>query len=423
MIIECPSCNARAKLPESKDGAKVRCPECERVYVARPVGSKGPRKEDPTKYFIIGGVVVVGLLVLVVAMNQGDSSSAAPKVEPEPQAKERVVDDNGYDSPTVKAARNLHAFAASGDKTQLNLALDAGRAYAARNAPEGAEDAEDAEAPAPAEAWAVLDQAAQAAFAEEFLEELVDTSDAGLVANWIPYHGEVVASSDQDAIVRLTVQHRDPALGLPDRHVEWGLLKRGTSFKAWYWRRWYAEGELSPQRTGRTMKTERKVLSDGSEVIESQVRPIPYDADVPQELRGRIDGLIAQMIDPEATKIFPIQQELTAIGKPAIAPLLTKLSEIPLDTVEQAIQLNLVHLVLSDITGYVTTFDVHELMGATRERQESGLRQWFGWYDRKYKRFEGRVEEQDPLYDADFQPRNEAERIEYEKWKREQSGK
>ena len=87
---------------------------------------------------------------------------------------------------------------------------------------------------------------------------------------------------------------------------------------------------------------------------------------------------------------------LQAIGKPAIPALLTQLATIPLVTEEQAMQLNLIHLALTDLTGYVTTFRVHELLGATRERQESGLKQWFGWYDRKFKRFEVR-ENVDPF--------------------------
>ena len=83
------------------------------------------------------------------------------------------------------------------------------------------------------------------------------------------------------------------------------------------------------------------------------------------------------------------------------------------------------NLALSDITGYVTTFKVHELLGATRERQESGLKQWFGWYDRKYNRFVERqeqgLEEVDALLDQ-FEPRSEKERREFEKYRAERDG-
>ena len=43
MFIECPSCHARAQLPDSKEGAKVRCSECSSVYEALP-GGAGPRR-------------------------------------------------------------------------------------------------------------------------------------------------------------------------------------------------------------------------------------------------------------------------------------------------------------------------------------------------------------------------------------------
>ncbi|MFT5154301.1 MAG: putative Zn finger-like uncharacterized protein, partial [Planctomycetota bacterium] len=46
MIIQCPACSTQAKLPESKEGAKVRCSDCGRVYVARPLGTR-TKKEDP----------------------------------------------------------------------------------------------------------------------------------------------------------------------------------------------------------------------------------------------------------------------------------------------------------------------------------------------------------------------------------------
>ena len=44
MIIECPACGARAKLPDSKEGAKVRCSECERIYLAHPSGARASAK-------------------------------------------------------------------------------------------------------------------------------------------------------------------------------------------------------------------------------------------------------------------------------------------------------------------------------------------------------------------------------------------
>ena len=59
MLIQCTSCGAQAKLPDSKEGAKVRCPSCGHVYAARPKGAgRSSRKDDPTKYVIIGGAIL-----------------------------------------------------------------------------------------------------------------------------------------------------------------------------------------------------------------------------------------------------------------------------------------------------------------------------------------------------------------------------
>ena len=56
-------------------------------------------------------------------------------------------------------------------------------------------------------------------------------------------------------------------------------------------------------------------------------------------------------------------------------------------------------------------------MGTTKERQDAGLKQWFGWYDRRYRRFEGRKDTADDpfLDDPDFKPRNERERRDFER--------
>ena len=76
---------------------------------------------------------------------------------------------------------------------------------------------------------------------------------------------------------------------------------------------------------------------------------------------------------------------------------------------------------LREITGMETTFDVSVEMGATPERIRSGVKQWFGWYDRKYRRFKGLEETGDPLADdPDFQPRTPEEIRQYNKALKEQ---
>ena len=65
MLIECPFCKATAKLPEEKEGAKVRCSGCGKVYVAREKGSKA--KTGGVNGITIGigagAVILIGLFV------------------------------------------------------------------------------------------------------------------------------------------------------------------------------------------------------------------------------------------------------------------------------------------------------------------------------------------------------------------------
>ena len=80
------------------------------------------------------------------------------------------------------------------------------------------------------------------------------------------------------------------------------------------------------------------------------------------------------------------------------------------------------HKVLTEITGYVTTFKAHEALGATDERRSSGVKQWFSWYHRRFKRFECETAPE-PVAEGEeellFEPRTEQERRDYERALRE----
>ena len=421
MIIQCPSCKAQANLPDSKEGAKVRCSSSSKVYVARPKGARarGGKQADNSNV-MVGGIVVAVLLVLGLIISSGsgpDAPPPPPPEEPEPEPVE-VVDLMGWESEGVQAVRQIHNLILAGDDFRLGQRIHAERAYA-RIGEELAAAAAEAGEPAPERTpWNQLPTTDRLIFASDLAKDMLSGSGKDLLAGWKPYHGWV--ESDDEGVgggllVRVQVAFEDASAGQADRHVEWHLWRENGTLKAWDWKRWISPDEKIQQR--RTKKVEKKTLSDGSVVLEGRIRPIPYDDDVPADLRKRIDGLVAKLVDPDATKTFSIQQELKEIGKPAIAPLLTQLATIPLDSLENASALNLVHLTLRDITGYQSLFQAHEAMGTTKERQDAGLKQWFGWYDRRYRRFEGRKDTADDpfLDDPDFKPRNERERRDFER--------
>lgn len=445
MIIECPACKARAKLPESKEGAKVRCSECSRVYVARPAGSRAASGSGRSAArsggsnpapFVIGGVVAVaGLGLFLMTKGKGQSEGPPPVAQAAEAPVTKAAVQRGWDAPVVQAAAKLHGLAESGNHVLLGASLAGEHLWkqvqqAKRDAGEEASDL----------LWSAIPGGDQQTFVNDIARDMISGEAAELVGNWKPFDGDIVTADnwEQDydqlvdpgeeiQVVRLHVAPRDLDSGLGNRWVEWVMVKDRTRMLAVRWQRWISPEEVVKEKKARKGKPIKRELTDGSVVIESTIRAIPHDDDTPPELRDEIDSVVAELIGLES-KPYPLQQRLQEIGKPAIPALLTQLATIPLETEENAIQLNLVCQTLQDITEYRTTFQVSELMGATKERQESGLMQWFGWYDRKYRRFSvPTVEEAEEEYvdefedDPAFKPRSEAERRAIEKAKRERA--
>jgi len=413
MIIQCPACGQRAKLPDSKEGAKVRCSECSRVYVARQPGAKRTSGGDPTKYFIIGGVVlVVGLLGLWIA-NQ-DSPEYAPPVEEQEEPEEPVAKvDTGWNSKLVQRAAEIHGLVHAQEAARLATVLDAEYAYAARNQAAEGEALQPGPLAEGTEPWFGLGELEQQQFRDALVEELVNGEGYALVGPWRPWDGWIVEEAGRFASVRVRVAPREDATAA-DRHVEWHLVRSGSTWKAYSWKRWISPDEDDGGRSPRRKKTVKRELSDGSVVIESAIRDLGHLEDTPAELRQEIDALLTDLVDIDARpKVRTAAHDrLREIGRPAIPPLLSMIARIPLETDEQAMQLQQVHMLLLDMTDYVTTYTPHVAMGGTEERQDSGLKQWFGWYDRKFKRYQGpdagSADEVDPLLEG-FEARNAQE--------------
>lgn len=427
MLIQCPSCGTQAKIPDSKEGAKVRCPACQHVFVARPIGAPRARaSSDPTKYFIYGGAALVALVVAVIATRGSEETQYAPEVaaaeEPEP---EPVVDALGWDGPIVSLSRQLHAAAYSRNETKLLSKLDEEAAYA-----RFLETAEVAEGEEPPVAWSALSEGERVKWTDDYIDGLLADGADGAVLGWEPFDGSVQSLADGEALVHLRVTARDASLGLDDRWTAWTLRNldgESGSEDRWRWvhvERFLTPEELAALRRGTRKKTERKTLSDGSVVYESDIRAIPFDEGVPAEEQERLNSLVDRFVadlDAPPRERTAISRELVDAGKVAIAPLLTKIASIteamPDDMTQSPDDLNRIfflHNTLREITGVETTFDVSVEMGATKERILSGVKQWYGWYDRKYRKFEGREIDANPLADdPDFQPQTPEEERRY----------
>lgn len=440
MIIECSRCHTRAKLPDSKEGAKVRCPECEHVYVAQAGGARGGaarRKEDPTKYVIIGGAIVLFAALAIIGSRGGDNKTQEVVAEEPERDTGPIIPTTGFYSPIVQAVCKLHNYAAATNTSALLRSLDFSAIY-------GWEQQSPMTGPGViGPSFLTKSRTDQSAYQTDVINGLSKGRWKDLVADWIPYDGDITAETTERATVRVRCHHRDPNLALPDRWVEWKLAKEKTAerWQATSWERWVSPEEEKAERKARQKTTVKTTLSDGSEVIEGVVSKefVAWHADTPQALRDEVVQLINVMVNESSARsdVTAARERIeNEIGKHAVPGLLFKIAEISPDmgpagsdipegfqlTYEQAVQIQLCHLSLTMITDWNTSYDVHAAMGTTAERQGSGIRQWFGWYQKKFKSFwrnAGSVEE-DPFWDdPDFKPRNEREAREFEKYRRE----
>lgn len=456
MLIQCTSCGTQAKISDSKEGAKVKCPSCAHVYVARPRGARGGRsaaaKQDPTKMVIIG---IAGLAAAVVAVmvlkGGGKSVEAAPEAPTEdPKPKAPYVDPDSWQGPLVTAVRQLHTAAAAGNESKLLSRLDVQQAYeyeltlpvpepTPAEVPEGEEPAAAPE-PTPRPAWSALEPIDKVNYSNKLIEKAMALGAEGTVAGWKPFDGHVETNEEGEALVLLKCQPIDTTLGLGDRWTQWRLVNPKGSYgsdDSWKWifvDRWYTEAELAAMARGPRKKVTKKTLSDGSKVYVSEIRTIDFDADIPASERTRLTGLVSALVDD--INVRPsvrgeAQEKILQAGKPIIPALLSRMASITEtmsknmdENLDDRIRLNFIHQSLRDITGNETTFQVATEMGGTEERIQAGLEMWFAWYDRKYKRFEAEEEKEyvDPLLDADIPLTDREKReIERERMKRERA--
>jgi hypothetical protein len=397
MLIECPRCHARATLPEDKEGSKVRCGECARVFLARSVLEKGERQQGvPTSVLVIGITLCVALLGFLVIRARRSPSAPAPAPEvvaaapAEIDPAELLVD---WNAPSVQAAVRLHEESFTRNEVALRSLLHGPRLLERERAQEATEGTEGDPESAPesanrapeAKSFAELGALERADVFARAVDDLVRGPGRELVADWRPFDGSVIETTDTDAVVRLSATPRDGA-SIEKRTIEWRLAREDGKWKAWSWERYVSPEEALREKRQVESKAFQKVtLSDGSVVHERDPEPLPHLDDTPPELRARIDELYATMTNLDLTKESSrALAELIEIGRPAIPILLTGLYQTPLDSEANARRVNLIDQALRSITGYDTGYkpQIQEAsgVGTTEERQKSSVRQWFAWW-------------------------------------------
>jgi predicted Zn finger-like uncharacterized protein len=390
MLIECPFCHARARLSEDKEGAKVRCGECGKVYRARESLAAGrrpaPRKSQTGIAIAIGAAVVLAI-VAWVAMRSGASDptpvrAASAATEPEPEIS-ATTDPTGFESAPVQAAVRAHTLAAAGNAASLELHL-----YGPLLEQPSGDLPADVDLGPLEDAWRTLSHAEKSAALGAAVASLTDKSEAGTVAGWTPYDGEVTSEGDALAVVQLSAT---PAGGgTTKRTIEWRLAKQRGEWKPWAWSEWVSESDEQGLDRGYDIVE----LSDGSVVVEREPEPLGHLDDTPDDVRERLDELVPTMLDLSLTRqASQAGREVIAIGKPAIPLLLTHLYENKLYTREDSIRANIAVSALREITGQYFGYQPQSLvggaLGATEERRQSSIRQWFAWWYRKADTFTG----------------------------------
>jgi len=403
MLIECPFCKATAKLPEEKEGAKVRCSGCGKVYVAREKGSKAKTGGvNGTTLGIAGGAVLAIAIFAFFANQSGNKPPPAPPPKVVKQA-EPVIDHVGWDSEAVKLVRNLYDAAASYNEGFLLASLDGPRIAArlkeaAAAAPEGT--------PAPAD-YDSLSPSDKQLYVQAIAQEFMRGTGEDAPFLWKPVDGRVLEPDLLSAIVRVTVDKR-PAEGqtgiAESRTYDWKVSRPDpqAKWKVWAWDRYISDEERRAMAAAKRVKTTKVTLEDGTSLYQAEMHHLEHLDDTPAELRAQIDKLIPTMLDfslrPKENNAA--RDELVAIGKPAIPMLLNKFYEIKIVETEDdpsLVQVNMVYDTLCRITDYRPGFS--PMPGQSEERRTMALKAYFAWWERKGKNFTAPKEQKDLLDD------------------------
>jgi predicted Zn finger-like uncharacterized protein len=385
MLIQCPFCQATAKIPDDREGAKVKCGSCGKVYAAVAPGSRGGRARSSNTTLKV--MLAIGAAAAIVVFAAILNRSRAPKFDAAPPAPvveaQEKVDRVGWDSELVKLVRACYDAAFAYDTNKLALLIDVPRAVE-RERERGATLAEHA----------AMQPEEREAFLRGVLEQFTKGEGDTAIAKWKPFDGEVKVEEDALATVHVQVAGRDPATAAENRTMEWRLARDTAGrWRAFSWERYISPEEARARASSRSKEITRVTLGEGDEkfsLYQADPRPLPHFEDTPPDVRARVDAAALQLIDfslrPKENNLA--QAELVAIGRPSIPILLTKMYEIRIVDDTTLSQVGKIHHTLRDITGYDPGFSVTANDADSDMKREIAVKAWFAWFLRKGERFE-----------------------------------
>jgi hypothetical protein len=392
MLLKCPRCRTPHEISEELEGAQFECSRCGSLFRSRRVGSPGGGKDLAAGLVGIASLVFLLLVLVLFAMRIVRSGREAPPGSPPPARAAPAAPAPGSAGPDRELVKATAAFVANVDAFNRE-ALDRSIAFPRWYEEEGKREGKERPA------YLSLAEGERAAWREALLKSLLSGKRRSELAGSDATGGAVESLGPSDARVRLDLLPR--AGGEPRVEVFHLAAEEGGAWKVFAFEALVREPEKPPRLEGKKGKEPDPVrLTDGSIALEGTVEPKGHLRDTPPELQRRIDTLVAVLADPTKTKeVARARRDLVQIGRPAIPRLLNALATIPLGTEENDVVLNLVSETLTDITGYTTSFapiaGEGSMMATSEERRRSGLRQWFGWWDRNAATFTTRPEDPD----------------------------
>jgi predicted Zn finger-like uncharacterized protein len=393
MLIQCPFCHATAKLSDEKEGARVRCGGCSKVFVAREKGARVAPQSGPSPVQIgIGVGLLVALAGVGLFINRSRSkpapqASAPPAKQTAPPPKA----DDGWDAPPVVAVRELYAAAAAANPGRVATLLHEEKLFERLRA-SGSSGLPDVP-------FNQLSAKERADMERMVADELSGSGEAAL-ASWHPFDGKVTRQEERSATVELEVSSRAEGQAIESRRMRFELVKPGERWEAWAWERVLNPAEQN-KPGGLAAKGVTKVTTkEGGFIYQAEMRDLPHLEDTPPELRARIDQAVVDLVDYQLTpkQNNAARAQLVEIGKPAIPILLTKIHQTAITDDDSLAKVTNLYKTLVDITGYDPGFSALGTGPESEQARTTTLKAYFAWWIRKgEEKFEKKVEGKDLL--------------------------
>ncbi len=398
MLIQCPFCRNQARISEEKEGAKVKCSSCAKVYVARELGRPGAGGKggpSPVHIGIGAGVLAAVLIFAALLRSKSDDKQAQPgPAQAAPVAQAPAASSDGWDSKPVQAVAELYTAAFEGNTGRVQVSLFQPKLYERLRAAQlsGAPDVP----------FNQLKPKELSDCMRRVAEELCGKGENSLGA-WTAFDGKVLSQTVDEATVQVEVSSRSADQGVESRRYKFELAREGERWKAWNWERMPSAADLEREKNPNALAAKgvtKSQTKEGGLIYQADMRALEHLEDTPEALRKEIDETVLRLIDYDLPpkENNRARTALVGMGRPAIPILLTKIYETKISDDTQLAKVTNLYQTLVDITGYDPGFSPLGTSEDSEKQREQALKAYFAWWLRKGEdKFEKRAEHKDLL--------------------------